>query len=144
VTELGDDSVAVEIDAPMLEVHQLVIDLDRRPEWLTAVERLTRPPTTERIGLRHVCIFHGLTVEWETVKSEIGEDEILYVEEGKILEKDLRARASFVMKRLGERRTFLSFHAKWLSSPEPPREMTSAILADYTRGLEAIKSLCED
>ena len=143
VTELGDHSVAVEIEAPMLAVHQLVIDLDRRPEWLTAVERLDRPAMTERIGLRHICIFHGLTVEWETVKSEIGEDEILYVEEGKILEKDLQARASFVMKRLGERRTFLSFHAKWLSSPEPPQEMTSAILADYTRGLEAIKSMCE-
>ncbi|MFL6581581.1 MAG: DUF2652 domain-containing protein [Burkholderiales bacterium] len=143
VIELGDHSVAVEIDAPMLEVYQLVIDLDRRPEWLTAVERLSRPATTERIGLRHVCIFHGLTVEWETVKSEITDDEILYVEEGRIVEKDLPARASFILKRLGERKTFLRFHAKWLSSPEPPREMTNAILADYTRGLEAIKSMCE-
>ena len=34
-----------------------------------------------------------------------------------------------------------SFHAKWLSSPEPPQEMTSAILADHTRGLDAVKSL---
>src|SRR3954468_10499562 len=144
VVELGDHSVAVEIDAPMLEVYQLVIDLDRRPEWLTAVERLSRPATTERIGLRHVCIFHGLTVEWETVKSEVGDDEILYVEEGRIVEKDLPARASFILKRLGERRTFLRFHAKWLSSPEPPREITNAILADYTRGLEAIKSMCEN
>ena len=144
VTELGDQSVAVEIEAPMLDVHQLVIDLDRRPEWLTAVERLSRPASPERVGLRHICIFHGLTVEWETVKSEVGEDEILYVEEGKILEKDLQARASFVMKRLGERRTFLRFHAKWLSSPEPPQEMTRAILADYTLGLESIKSLCEN
>jgi hypothetical protein len=144
VVELGDHSVAVEIDAPMLEVHQLVIDLDRRPEWLTAVERLSRPATTERIGLRHVCIFHGLTVEWETVKSEIGDDEILYVEEGRIVEKDLPARVSFVLKRLGERKTFLRFHAKWLASPEPPREMTNAILADYKRGFETIKSLCEN
>ena len=143
VVELGDHSIAVEIDAPMRAVHQLVIDLDRRPEWLTAVERLDRPAITERIGLRHVCIFHGLTVEWETVKSEIGDDEILYVEEGRIVEKDLPARVSFVIKRLGERRTFLRFHAKWLSSPEPPREMTSAILADYSRGLESIKSMCE-
>ena len=143
VVELGDDSVAVEIDAPMLEVHQLVIDLDRRPEWLSAVERLDRPATTERIGLRHVCIFHGLTVEWETVKSEIGDDEILYVEEGRIVEKDLPARASFILKRLGARRTYLRFHAKWLSDPEPPREMTNAVLADYKRGLETIKTLCE-
>ena len=143
VVELGDHSVAVEIDAPMLEVHQLVIDLDRRAEWLSAVERLSRPATTERIGLRHICIFHGLTVEWETVKSEIGDDEILYVEEGRIVEKDLPARASFILKRLGERRTSLQFHAKWLSSPGPPREMTNAVLTDYTRGLENIKMLCE-
>jgi hypothetical protein len=143
VVELGDDSVAVEIDAPMLAVHQLVIDLDQRTRWLSAVERLDRPATTERIGLRHVCIFHGLTVEWVSVKSDIGHDEITYVEEGRIVEKDLPARASFVLKRLGERRTSLRFHAKWLSSPGPPREMTAAVLADYTRGLENIKALCE-
>ena len=129
--------------APMLEVYQLVIDLDQRTRWLSAVERLDRPPTTERIGMRHTCIFHGLTVEWVAVKSDIGDDEITYVEEGRILEKDLPARASFILQRLGERRTFLQFHAKWLSSPQPPREMTNAVLADYKQGLETIKMLCE-
>src|SRR6185503_5773490 len=34
VVELGDDTVAVEIDAPMRAVYQLVIDLDQRPRWL--------------------------------------------------------------------------------------------------------------
>ncbi len=56
VVELGDDAVAVEIDAPMLEVYQLVIDLDQRPRWLSAVERLDRPATTERIG--HAAHLH--------------------------------------------------------------------------------------
>jgi hypothetical protein len=142
VVELGDDSVAVEIDAPMLEVYQLVIDLDQRTRWLSAVERLDRPATTERIGMRHVCIFHGLTVEWVAVKSDIGDDRITYIEEGRIVERDLPARASFVLTRLGERRTSLQFHAKWLGA-EPPREMTNAVLADYKRGLETIKMLCE-
>ena len=144
VVELGDDSVAVEINAPMREVYQLVIDLDQRPRWLLAVERLDRPATTERIGLRHVCIFHGLTVEWVAVKSDIGDDEITYVEDGRIVEKDLRARASFILKRLGERRTSVQFLAKWLSSPGPPREMTNAVLGDYKRGLETMKTLCEN
>jgi hypothetical protein len=143
VVELGDDSVAVEIDAPMLEVYQLVIDLDQRTRWLSAVERIDRPPTTERIGLRHVCIFHGLTVEWVSVKSDIGDDEITYVEDGRILEKDLPARASYILKRLGERKTSLQFRMKWLSRPEPPRAMTDAVLGDHKRGLENIKMLCE-
>jgi hypothetical protein len=143
VVDLGEDSVAVEIDAPMLEVYPRVIDLDQRTGWLTAVERVDRPATTERIGMQHTCIFHGLTVEWVAVKADIGDDDITYVEEGRIVEKDLRARASYVLKRLGARRTSLQFRAKWLSSPEPPREMTDAILADHRRGLEAIKMLCE-
>jgi hypothetical protein len=37
----------------------------------------------------------------------------------------------------------LRFHAKWLSDPGPPREMTNAVLADYKLGLETIKTLCE-
>jgi hypothetical protein len=143
VIELGADSVAVEIDAPMLDVYQQVIDLDQRTRWLSAVESLSRPATTERIGMQHVCVFHGLHVEWVAIKSDVGEDEITYAEEGRIVEKDLRARASFVLRRLGERKTFLEFHAKWLSSPEPPREMTNSILADYKRGFEAMKMLCE-
>jgi hypothetical protein len=134
----------VEIDAPMQQVYQLVIDLDRRPQWLSAVERLDRPATTERIGLRHTCIFHGLTVEWVAVKSDIGDDEITYVEEGKIVEKNLPARASFFLKRLGERKTYLRFHAKWLANPGPPKEMTAAVLADYKQGLEKIQALCEN
>jgi hypothetical protein len=32
---------------------------------------------------------------------------------------------------------------KWLCSPEAPREVTDAILADLKRGLETIKMLCE-
>jgi hypothetical protein len=59
------------------------------------------------------------------------------------VEKDLPARSSFILKRLGERRTSLKFRMKWLCSPEAPREVTDAILADLKRGLETIKMLCE-
>jgi hypothetical protein len=143
VIALGDDSVAVEIHAPMLEVYQLVIDLDQRTRWLSGEERVERPATTERIGMRHICIFRGLTVEWVAVKSDIGDDEITYVEEGRIAEKDLPVRASFILKRLGERRTSLQFRMKWLCSPEAPQEVTDMILVDLKQSLETIKVLCE-
>jgi len=32
---------------------------------------------------------------------------------------------------------------KWLCRPEPPRELSNAVLADLERGLENIKMLCE-
>lgn len=143
VVELGEDCVAVEIDAPMLEVYQLVIDLDQRTRWLSGEERLDRPAITERIGQRHVCMFRGLAIEWVAVKSDIGKDAITYVEEGRIVEKDLAVRASFILKRLGEKRTSLQFRLKWLSSPEAPREVTDMILTDLKLSLETIKMLCE-
>ena len=96
------------------EIKVMQFDLDRRTRWLSAVERVDRPATTERIGMRS---FYGLTVEWVSVKSDIGGDEITYVEEGRIVDKDLPARASFILKRLGERRTSLQFRMKWLCSP---------------------------
>jgi hypothetical protein len=143
VIELGEDGVAVEIDAPMLEVYQLVIDLEQRTRWMSGEERVDRPAITERIGMRHVCIFRGLAVEWVAVQSDIGDDEITYIEEGRILEKDLPVRAAFILKRLGERRTSLQFRMKWLCSPEPPRELTDMILADLKLSLETIKVICE-
>ena len=112
------------------------------------VDHALRPGSREEAkGVATLCAHlgvphHILTVEWVAVKSDIGDDEITYSEEGRIVEKDLPARASFILKRLGERRTFLQFHAKWLG-PEPPREMTNAVLADYKQGLETIKMLCE-
>jgi hypothetical protein len=143
VVELGEDSVSIEIDAPMLEVYQLVIDLDQRTRWLSGEERIDRPAITERVGLRHVCIYRGLVIEWVTVKSDIGDDAITYVEDGRIIEKDLPLRGSYVLKRLGQARTFLQLRLKWLCSPEAPREVTESILADLKLSLEAIKMLCE-
>ncbi len=143
VIDLGEDSVSVEIEAPMIEVYQLVIDLDQRTRWMSGEERIDRPAITERVGLRHVCHFRGLAIEWVTVTSDIGVDAITYVEDGRVVEKDLPLRASYILKRLGQARTYLQFRLKWLCSPEAPREVTDQILADLGQSLATIKVLCE-
>jgi hypothetical protein len=144
VIELGDDSVSVEVDAPMLKIYQLVIDLDRRMSWLTGDEAMDRPAVTERIGMRHICRYRGTDIEWTPVKSDIGKNAITYIEEGRVLETGVPLRTSFVLKRLGERKTSLQFHPKWLCSPEPPREVTESILTDFRQSLATIKTLCEE
>jgi hypothetical protein len=62
-------------------------------------------------------------------------------ESATILIPDISGYTEF--QRLAERKTYVRFHAKWLSDPGPPREMTSAVLADYRQGLETLKMLCE-
>lgn len=143
VTELGSDSIAVEIDAPMTQVYQLVIDLDQRTRWMSGEERVDRPARTERVGLRHVCIFRGLTVEWTTVKSDVTDDAIAYVEEGRIVEADLPARASYLFRRLAAARTSLTFNLKWLGSAGAPAEVTAQVMSDLKVSLETIKAICE-
>ena len=51
---------------------------------------------------------------------------------------------SFILKRLGERKTSVDFHPKWLCSPEPPREVIDGMLADMKASLETVKMICEN
>jgi hypothetical protein len=143
VLDLGKYTLAVEIDAPMLAIYQLVIDLDQRTRWMAGEERVDRPPTTERIGLRHVCLFLGLKVEWASVKAEIADDRILYVEDGLIVDKGWPARASWTFERTAQGKTLMTFRAKWLCDPEPPPEVMDMILADFRVSLETVKEICE-
>lgn len=143
VSELGEDSVAVEIDASMVDVYQLVIDLDRRAQWMSEKESVERPAITERLGLRHLCVFRGLAVAWTTVKSDFADETITYVEDERMIDKYLPFRESYIMQRRGAAKTLLEFRLKWLCSPDAPREMSDAILADLKQSLETIKVLCE-
>ena len=47
------------IDAPMKAVYQTLINVDKRPEWLDGVDTIDREMTSERINMRHNCVFHG-------------------------------------------------------------------------------------
>jgi hypothetical protein len=144
VIEHGDDSVSIEIDAPMLKIYQLIIDLDRRLSWVTGQDAIDIPAMTERIGMRRVCTLRGMPIEWTAVKSDLGRSAITYVEQGKVLESGMPLQGSFIFKRLGERKTSVHFHPKWLCSPEPPREVTAGMLADMKSSLETAKMICEE
>ncbi len=47
------------IDAPIRAVYQTLVNVDKRPEWLDGVDTIDREMTSERINMRHNCVFHG-------------------------------------------------------------------------------------
>ena len=60
VVEKGDDNLEIVIDAPIKAVYQTLVNVDKRPEWLDGVDTIDREMTSERINMRHNCVFHGL------------------------------------------------------------------------------------
>ena len=59
VVEKGDDNLEVVINAPLKAVYQTLINVDKRPDWLDGVNTIDREMTSERINMRHNCVFHG-------------------------------------------------------------------------------------
>ena len=59
MVEKGDDSLELVIDAPVRAVYQTLINVDKRPDWLDGVDTIDREMTSERINMRHNCVFHG-------------------------------------------------------------------------------------
>src|SRR5262249_59022498 len=70
VVEKGPDGLELEIGAPLKAVYQTLINVDKRPDWLDGVATIDREMTSERIGMRHNCVFHGLRLTNTAVFSE--------------------------------------------------------------------------
>ena len=70
----------------MADVYRTLLDMDLRNQWIPGVVAIDHDAAVPRLGLGHVCRFEGMSVEFRTVGSEVGESEIVYVEEGWIKE----------------------------------------------------------
>lgn len=144
VIELGEDSLEIEINTSLLDVYQKLIDLDGRVQWIPGLEIRERDEVTERIGQRHVCLFGGTTTDVITVSSDIRDDHITYIEDGRTRGPDILYRETYLLKSLKEGKTVLTFNVKWLSDPEPPEKFVRQYLDFYKLTLERFKQFCEN
>src|SRR6266705_2203738 len=144
VIELGEDSLEIEINTLLLDVYQKLIDLDGRVQWIPGLEIRERDEVTERIGQRHVWLFRMTIGDMVTVSSDIRDDYITYIEDGRIRGPDIPYRETYLLKSLREGKTALTFNVKWLSDPEPPEKFVRQFLDFYKMVLERLKQFCEN
>ena len=85
VVEKGDDNLAVVINAPLKAVYQTLINVDKRPDWLDGVNTIDREMTSERINMRHNCVFHGLKLVNTAVYRDYSENRAHYSEKVEFL-----------------------------------------------------------
>ncbi len=142
VVEKGDDNLEVVISAPLRAVYQTLINVDRRPDWLEGVDTINREMTSERINMRHNCVFHGMTLVNTAAYGDFSETRARYSEKVEIPEINLTLLAHYEMEALGEASTLLKFNVNWMDA-KLPAEKRQGMMAGQAVNFELFKHVCE-
>src|SRR5215472_14762776 len=116
---------------------------DKRPEWLEGVATINREMTSERIGMRHNCVFHGLKMTNTALYRDFRKDHARYAESVEIPEIKLTLQAHYEMEALGDRSTRLRFNVNWMG-PQLPAENKKGMMAGQAANFELLKRVCEN
>jgi Protein of unknown function (DUF2652) len=142
VVEKGDDNLEIVINAPLTAVYQTLVNVDRRPDWLEGVDTIDREMTSERINMRHNCVFHGMTLVNTAVYRDFSENHARYSEKVDIPEINLTLLAHYEMEALGEAGTRLSFNVNWMDA-KLSAENKQGMMAGQAANFEFFKHVCE-
>jgi hypothetical protein len=140
---LGEESMEIDIAAPMMKVYALLIDLDNRAGWVPGVKRGLGEIPVDRVGARHRCIFDDMTVEIVPQKSEIGENEIRYVESSYEAELGLKYFLDCRLSAKGENLTHLVIRIGTESGQELTPEVATMVWQDMRQIVNNFKVFCE-
>ena len=143
VIKSGDNIHEIEIASSLHDVYREIIDIDRRSKWVLGSQVMEREEVTERIGLKHLCLYQEMMFEIIIVESRIGDSEILYAEDVIAVESGTRFRHTYSLSSLSDQRTRLRFGRKYIDGPEIPQEINNNIWMLLKKNLEVLKHLCE-
>ena len=73
-------SLSIDIDAPVLLVHQTLIDAESRLHWVNGLKSVRNAEPITRINSSHTCIFDEMEIDLVTKRNLVKGDEINYVE----------------------------------------------------------------
>jgi hypothetical protein len=135
----GGDKLEIEIEAPIEEVYQMLIDLDSVPEWMVGVTGIKRGIGVERIGTKHVCMTPEFDMDVELNYAEFMGDTAIVVNKFSIADLGLSGIGTDYLRRIDDNRTHLTDS----SQLNVPDELKEEMLAGQRMSLELFKALCE-
>ena len=141
--EKGDDNIDILILAPLKAVYQTLINVDKRPEWLAGVDSINREMTSERIRMRHSCLFMGMTLINTAIYRDFSDDHALYSEQVEIPDIDVTIVVYYDLYSQNDGSTRLNFHVNWMGAALPPANKQGMMDAQATN-LELLKNVCEN
>jgi hypothetical protein len=138
----GEDNLEIKIRAPVRDVYQTLINVDKRPDWLEGVDTINRDLTSERIGMQHNCIFHGFTLVNKSIFADYTPEHARYSEEVHVVELNLTLLAHYEMVAQDDGGTKLLFNVNWLGATLPA-EGKRGLMAGQATNFELLKATCE-
>jgi hypothetical protein len=133
------DTVSIEIDAPIEEVYQKLIDIDMLPEWMIGITGIKRDVGVERIGTKHVCMSPSFEMEVELDFAEFNGDNAIIVNKFSVRNTDFNGIGTDHLKKITDNKTLVTDTSMWNVPENMRREMLDGLQAS----LELFKALCE-
>ena len=143
VIDKGDDNLEIVINAPVRAVYQTLINVDKRPEWLSGVDSINRDMTSERIGMQHNCVLMGMVMNNTAVYHDFSDDHAFYVETVEIHEINLAMTVYYDIYPRDDGNTLLNVNVNWMNAVLPPEVRQGMIDAEMAN-LELFKTVCEN
>jgi len=140
---LGDESTEIDISAPIMKVHKLLITLDNREEWVPGMKRGEGEIPIDRLGAKHLCIFEDGIFEVVPEKNEVNEEEIRYVELNYEAEMGLKYFVDCLLTSKGENLTRLLMKIGTERGKELPAEAAEMVWQIWRECVDSFKVFCE-
>lgn len=139
----GDDNLEIVINAPLKTVYQTLINVDKRPEWLAGVDSIDRDMMSERIGMKHNCVFMGMVLVNTAVYSHYEEAHALYSERIEMNDMGLTFLINYDLFPREDDSTQLNINVNWMDAVVPAENKEAMIHAEIAN-LELFKVVCEN
>ena len=143
IVDKGDDNFEIVINAPLRTVYQTLINVDKRPEWLAGVDSINREMTSERISMRHNCVFMGMVLINTAMYRSFSENHALYSEQVEMPDIDLTIVVYYDLYPQDDGNTRLNFNVNWMGAALPAENKTGMMDAQAAN-LGLLKDVCEN
>jgi hypothetical protein len=143
VVDKGDDNFEIVINAPIRAIYQTLINVDKRPEWLAGVDSINREMTSERISMRHNCVFMGMVLINTAMYRNFSEDHALYSEQVEMPDIDLKIVVYYDLYPQDDGSTRLNFNVNWMGATLPA-ENKQGMMDSQAANLRLLKDVCEN
>ena len=143
VVDKGNDNLEIIINAPLKDVYQTLINVDKRPEWLMGVDSINREMTSERIGMQHNCVFMGMVLINTAVYNNFKEDHSMYSEQVEISDIGATIMLHYDLYSHHDDGTLLNVNVNWMNAAIPA-ENRQAMMETEIINLGLFKSVCEN
>jgi hypothetical protein len=143
VVDKGDDNLEIVINAPLRAVYQTLVNVDKRPEWLKGVDSINREMTSERLGMRHNCVFMGMVLTNTAVYRDFAADHAAYSEQVEIPDIGLTIMVHYDLYLHDDSSTRLDVNVNWLNAAVPAEQKQGMLDAEIAN-LQLLKGVCEN